>query len=414
MDINIYSNLNKYFIIFSLFKNNTSIQIINYLKNYDNKEELNRFLILQDNFGYTPFSILFYNKFIDYDVIYYLINNFDLINFSNYYSLCPINYALLELDDKKIIKLLLDNCKLDILDSNDNNLYHYLIMKNNEINNNFIKYLYYNYNLDLYDKKNKKNYTPLLKACLINNTEAIKFFINIGCDYNTINDNNNTCLMYACMHNNFEIIKLLLEKNVDINKQDNQYDVALSYSCGCDIRSNCDFNIIKYLIDNGANYNNIDIDNNTILMYICGICTQYLEFNINIEILKYLLKLDINRNIKNKNNKTFYDILIEKDKNIFIKLLNEKYIKIDDSMIKYYYFYDFDINLFTNIQTSKIKIDDTCLICRMEFEENNELLKCSKHYFHKECLIDWFKSCDNLKCPYCYKDFEFRKERYII
>ena len=412
--MDIYSNLDKYFIIFSLLKNNTSIQIINYLKNYEDKEELTKFLKLQDTYGYTPFNILFYNNNIDYDVVYYIINNFDIINFSNYYSLYVINYALLEINDKRIIKLLLDNCKLDIKDIHYNNLYHYLIIRNNETNNNFIKYLYYNYNLNSYDNKNNNHYTPLLKSCLINNIEAANFFIRIGCDINTVNNNENTCLMYSCMNNNFEIIKILLEKNIDINKKDKQNDIALSYSCGCDIRSNCNIEIIKYLIDKGADYNNLDIENNSLLMYSAGISTPYTDFKIDINILKYLLDLGINPNIKNNKDKNFYDILIEKDKNIFIELLNHNYIKLDDSMIKYYHLYDLDITLFNNMNIINVNVDDSCLICRLDFEKNDKLLKCNNHYFHKDCLINWFKESSNIKCPYCYENFKFGKDIYII
>ena len=46
------------------------------------------------------------------------------------------------------------------------------------------------------------------------------------------------------------------------------------------------------------------------------------------------------------------------------------------------------------------KIDESCSICLMQFEINDEILKTKcNHSYHKICIVTWLKT--NVKCPLC-------------
>ena len=50
--------------------------------------------------------------------------------------------------------------------------------------------------------------------------------------------------------------------------------------------------------------------------------------------------------------------------------------------------------------------DDKCVICQIEFENNErvKVLPC-KHCYHKDCIDEWLK--DQKVCPYCKKEVKF-------
>jgi ankyrin repeat protein len=67
--------------------------------------------------------------------------------------------------------------------------------------------------------------TPLLLACLHNNTEIAFFCLEKGADVNIKDPDMNSALMYACMEGNFPVIKSLIEKGADVNVV-NKYDAT--------------------------------------------------------------------------------------------------------------------------------------------------------------------------------------------
>ena len=410
MDLNNYI-IDNYNNIFNLCKNCSVSQILTYFENYEDKEELENILKIEDIFGNTPINILFKNNNIKIEIFIYLINNFNLFNEYNKFKLYPIHYAIefLDNENKNILKLLIDNTNLNIIDINSNTVYHNLVIINKDFSLNFFKYIYYKYKLDTYDKKNNIGYTPLLISFDKNNNELTKFLIAIDCNYNIINNNHNTCLMYACMNNNIEMIKLLIDKNIDINIKDKQNDNALSYLCGCDIKNNCSLDNIKFLIEKGADYNNINKENNTLLIYATGSFSQFPNFKIDIDIIKYLIELGIDIDIKNNNNKTCLDYIAINDINILQELLNENTINISNNLkLKYYYLFNLQINkdLILNITDNSV---ESCIICFENFNNDDELLKChNKHIYHSKCLIKWFNSNNyNICCPTCKDEFKF-------
>ena len=62
-----------------------------------------------------------------------------------------------------------------------------------------------------------------------------------------------------------------------------------------------------------------------------------------------------------------------------------------------------------NIETPEdeeiiVRLNNECAICleNIDFEnlENIGILKCN-HMFHKKCIIKWFQTSKNYKCPLC-------------
>ena len=395
--------------IFNLCKNCSTNQIINYINNFEDKCELKKILQTEDVFGNTPFNIIFKNNNISLELIKFFINDIDIniLNKSNKFKLYPINYAIEFLDDNNITKFLLNICEIDIKDINNNNLFHHILL----LNKNNIDLLMHIKNLNMninFDQKNKLGYTPLLLACNSKNVETINFLLSINHDINIKNANNNTCLMFLCMNNNFSIIKKIVNSN-NINLLDNQNDNALSYACGCDIKDNCNLEIIQFLVEKGCNFKNINKENNSLLIYASGAFTSYYDFKIDINVIKYLINLGVDINIKNNFNKTFLDYIILRDINIFKILLNEDLVSIPNNLkLKYNYLFDLGLDII-NIEYIKNNNQDSCIICFDNFENNDELLIChNNHFYHKDCLVNWFKSNNfNLKCPTCKDDFNF-------
>lgn len=53
------------------------------------------------------------------------------------------------------------------------------------------------------------------------------------------------------------------------------------------------------------------------------------------------------------------------------------------------------------LYNSSMNINNTCSICRTDYEENSILRKINhcNHYFHQSCIDNWFKN--NSTCPVC-------------
>lgn len=74
----------------------------------------------------------------------------------------------------------------------------------------------------------KNHGSPLLIACLYNNTEIAKYCIENKANLNVSDSGGFTPLIYACINGNYEIAKLLLEKGADIHIQNKFEKSAIS------------------------------------------------------------------------------------------------------------------------------------------------------------------------------------------
>ena len=184
---------------------------------------------------------------------------------------------------------------------------------------------------------------------------------------------------------NLKLIQKFIERNIDIHQKDEQL-LIINCSIG-------DFNVVKLLIKNGANIH-AQNDNAFIISCLYGyieIVNLLIEHGANIhaqnsdaliksceyehiDIVKLLLKLGAN--IHAQDDKAFIDCCIYNNINMF--------------------------NVLINIETMKyipIHNNNICLICKRNNEKLIQL-NCS-HVYHIECLINCFKRCKKIVCPYC-------------
>jgi hypothetical protein len=93
------------------------------------------------------------------------------------------------------------------------------------------------------------NGSPLLMACLHNNTEIARYCIEHNANMRASDEDHSTPLHYACEKGNFELIKLLIEKGAEINSK-NKYSATPLARTIWDHSDRLD--IIEYLLINGA------------------------------------------------------------------------------------------------------------------------------------------------------------------
>ena len=81
----------------------------------------------------------------------------------------------------------------------------------------------------------------------------------------------------------------------------------------------------------------------------------------------------------------------------FEKSINNKEQKIVDNIFK-----DIYINSSTNSFIEQKHItEDICSICLEKLDFTGKRKFACGHYFHKDCIDQWFKTSQSFKCPYC-------------
>ena len=116
--------------------------------------------------------------------------------------------------------------------------------------------------------QDKTLYTPLMYACMNNDIKLVELLLKYKADPNIKNNRGNTSLMIACRNGNIKIIKLLLKTYKNINDQDNSLCTPLWYVISSISVDKVNLNIVKLLLKLGANPNIKQIDGNTVLMNV--------------------------------------------------------------------------------------------------------------------------------------------------
>eukprot|EP00833_Pecoramyces_ruminatium_P013124 jgi/Orpsp1_1/1187156/evm.model.d7180000055804.1 len=195
-----------------------------------------------------------------------------------------------------------------------------------------------------------KNDTPILMACLSENEEMVKYFVEQGVDINKP-INQYTPLMLASKIKHFNIIKYLVEQGANVNAEDDEGNNSLVLSYDKDKNNE---RIMKYLIEHGANINAEGSKNNTYLCYACKNSDKdrikYLLdhgadinrkrerdpkpliiacSNQNIEVVKVLIEYGADINIKNYNRDTPLMIACKKENLELVKILIEHHADVN-------------------------------------------------------------------------------------
>jgi ankyrin repeat protein len=171
-------------------------------------------------------------------------------------------------------------------------------------------------NLDL---QNCERMTALMLASNNNKLEIVKELIKYGANLDLQDFEGYTALIFASSNylinnNSQEIIKELIKAGANLNISNMVNDSCLSYL----VRYSNSFELIKDIISRGASVNNLNMctDVNSLeykysgnsLLHWCAIGIN--ENTSSYEILSYLETLEIDKTVKNQENKTYSDYLI--------------------------------------------------------------------------------------------------------
>ncbi len=409
-DIELYLNtiFSKYITYIRLLQYSPLDKIKEYIELYNNIVTFHKFYFKNRIY---PINYVFMNIHLSEETIDYVLSTNMELSYYNEDKL--ITYYLLNnnLDEEKKINILkhlkLKNYDFFIIDSNKNNILHYLA--NYKSDNNEIYELILSYCNNI-NELNIDSSSPLLLATHYNNTNYINILLSNKCDVNLTNLNNNTCLMYACMFNNYEIVIKLIDLGADINAKDLQQDSPFLYACGCDNKGLLNLDIIKYLHKNNCEINNTSREKYNALHYASG-C---ISLKSNIDIIKYLIDIGVNIDLIDKDNNTFLDYLIkyEDDNDKLYNLLNTINLSVNlknTLIIKDY----IDLNKLNLFKHNVDKID--CSICNICHDTpENKIIKCiNNHYFDYDCILKWFKESNNIKCPLCFNVVDLTEIYFI-
>ena len=288
-----------------------------------------------------------------WDKIYKLIkedkeNRIDLnIMYNNIYL---IQYVIIY-EKNKLLELLIEKeCNIDVLDIDNRTLLHYVIKFNNfKMLNKLLEYNNIYIGVSLLNIKDKDGNTPLHYSIILKNYEMTKEILKYNIDFNIQNNNSYTSFQLSVYQKNIKIIELFFSKNIinhiDINYRINTGETVLHIAtnfqnydiCKLLIDNGVDINIKDYeyeytalnyaviinnkkmidlFVKNGANINTQDYYGNSILHYII---LENLQ-----EIFLLLIKLDIDVNIYNIDNKIPLHLTLENNLDFYIEYLLEK------------------------------------------------------------------------------------------
>jgi len=186
--------------------------------------------------------------------------------------------------------------------------------------------------------------TALMYSCEKQEDGIVKQLLAYHSNINLQDNNGLTALMLSCKFDNEEIIRPLLESGVRINRQDKNGDTALTYASryGCTkavfLLMQCKANgniknkrgetaliiacrhvnesIIHILISQPIDIDIQDRNGNTALIYLCQKKDEYTEL-----VREFLLKHNVNVNIKNKAGNSALHIAVFNNHLEIVKLL---------------------------------------------------------------------------------------------
>ena len=119
--------------------------------------------------------------------------------------------------DKMKAKLLFDyGSNANEVDNKGNTVVHYAVLCGDL---KWLKFISKIFNLNCFLKNNLGN-TPFISACMNNNQDIVKYFLNNLPNINWKNKNGQTALHAAIFNGNNDIIELLLKNKADIRIKD--------------------------------------------------------------------------------------------------------------------------------------------------------------------------------------------------
>jgi len=186
-----------------------------------------------------------------------------------------------------------------------------IILNNKNDYNIFTTVLNHPYFVHIHEEFRNSNI--LIKACKLNNRNAINWLMTMNINSCVQDDNGTTALMYASQNPELtDVVKYLCKDRDCIELEDKKHETAVFYA----VRN---IEAFRVLVNSSVNINHLNIDNDSILTYCC----KYRIFEI-FRTLRIANNLD--RNIRNNDDMTAAMYLIEYEKYYELQMI------IDESM----------------------------------------------------------------------------------
>lgn len=360
--------------------------------------------INKKNYGLSPllYALQYnfnYDNNILFKIIKLMINSKSRLNVLNSNNQSPLILAIINKDIthnklNTIVKLLLDNnCDIDRIDKFGNTPLHYAAKYSNSISTNKVVNMLINSGVNV-NYKDKEGNTALMIACQYSNTtssiDTIQTLLKQGANINLYNNKHESALMIAINNldcsSSFETIELLINYNIELTGEDS-YGNNIMMIAAKKLNLYNFRKVSNLLMNKGININYQNHNGNNCLI----ISAKHKKILNTL----YLLSLhNINKNIKNNNNKSYLDYI---DINIFnlndLKHEHKKYLDLESCKICFKEIINYDIQTINNNFNYIV------------------ILNC-KHNMCIECY-NYLINNNELKCPYCRKDIII-KESLII
>jgi ankyrin repeat protein len=390
-------------------KNNQFYTPIYYAKNISTIKlliDFGSYKYIMDITGKTFLNYYCSQEVCLFEIVYLLLDKGYDVNTLDYYDRNPLMNYIKNNNATNIILLFINyNINIQHTDYNGDNALLYLIKhnKNYIICSLMIKY---GININLCDK-NKKNALFYLNEP--DDIKFIKLLINYNINLNQISINGKNYLMNLCSIGLYDIIEFILDYNINLEFLDLNGNNALFYACGIECE-NADINIIKLLVKNGCNYKLLNYNKNSLLHIAAGVNGYNI---IDLDIIDYLLKLNIDTKIINNDGNNYLFYISEM---FLTELLNKNILsKSNEDIIELIYTRDYKtlMNYIEYKNYCKVENED-CGICMDAIKFNQIFVKCNNnHYYHKYCLIKWYNTSNKTKCPFCVTRLMINNTKFI-
>jgi hypothetical protein len=168
----------------------------------------------------------------------------------------------------------------------------------------------------------------------------------------------------------------------------------------------------------GAKINVFSHENFSPLHYASG-CLNAIP---NTEVILYLISIGVNPDILDINNKTFFDHLLENEKNKdqIINLINNINLTINLRnclILNKKTLEEIGYNV-SNIITETDEyqsINPMCCISHSELESGDKYFKCNhNHCFDKSYLLEWYQQSKKYVCPLCFSVIDLSQVYCIL
>jgi ankyrin repeat protein len=227
--------------------------------------------------------------------------------------------------------------------------------------------------------------TPIFTCVCNGNLEAVKYLIEKGADTEIKEyENGNTPLMAAITLGYTDIIVYLVSKKANIHATNNNGDTPILFAA---LLGN--MRLIMFLHQLGADINHTNNENISCILFAVG--------NVFYDIFKYLITNNVKLDIMDRDNKHFFDILIERKE---IKEINE----CREVMIKYLHVHSLIKKDFETALLMAIFMKNTSKAIEL-IEKNNADYR--KRYSNKLTILHYAVILDNIELIEYLVDFKY-------